>query len=196
MQQLVGAQQRFFLPAERSLLIQPVRLIFLHFGALPQQDGCGQQVGAGAQQVGAAAGAQQVGAAAAGAQQLGAAAGAQAAGAAQVGAHAAGAAHVGAGAQQLGAGAQPQPLFLPNRPASALFRPAKHTSAAVIQANFISRLLNIQAERERDVIANDLPPDPLSSGLRRGPPQLSRSVTALTFRTASFALTRKDTSIS
>jgi hypothetical protein len=48
-------------------------------------------------------------------------------------------------------------LFLPrpSRPASALFRLAKHTSAAVINAYFISRLLDIQAERERDVIAND-----------------------------------------
>ena len=92
-----------------------------------------QQVGAGAQQDGAAA---------AGAQQLGAAAGAQAAGAAQVGAqaagaHAAGAAQDGAGAQQLETKAQ-QLARLPNRPASALFRLAKHTRAAVIHANFIS----------------------------------------------------------
>jgi hypothetical protein len=105
-----------------------------------------QQVAAGAQQLGAAAGAQQEGAAA-GAQAIGAGAaqaGAQAAGAAHVGAQAAGAAQVGAAEQQLGAGAQ-QLARLPNRPASALFRLAKHTRAAVIQANFISKLLNIQA---------------------------------------------------
>ena len=55
-----------------------------------------QQVGAGAQQLGA--------------QATGAQAGAQATGAAQLGAQAAGAAQVGAGAAQVGAGAQPQPL--------------------------------------------------------------------------------------
>jgi hypothetical protein len=129
-----GAQQSFFF--DLRLLIQSRRENRCFF-ALPQHDGCGQQDGAGAQQLGAAGAAQ---------------AGAQAAGAAQVGAHAAGAAHDGAGAQQLGAGAQ-QLLFLLNRPASALFRPAKHTSAAVIQATFISRLLDIQAERERDARA-------------------------------------------
>ncbi len=64
-----------------------------------------QQVGAGAQQLGAqAAGAAQVGAQAAGAAHVGA----QAAGAAQLGAQAAGAAHVGAGAAHEATGAQPQ----------------------------------------------------------------------------------------
>ena len=73
-----------------------------------------QQVGAGAQQVGA-----------------------QATGAAHEGAQAAGAAHVGAGAAQE-AGAQPQLLlWWWNRPASALLMLAKQTSAAVIHANFI-----------------------------------------------------------
>ena len=83
-----------------------------------------QQVGAGAQQVGA--------------QATGAAhEGAQAAGAAHEGAQAAGAAHVGAGAAQE-AGAQPQLLlWWWNRPASALLMLAKQTSAAVIHANFI-----------------------------------------------------------
>ncbi len=117
------------------------------FGGLQQLlQGLQHGAGAGAQQVGAAAGAQQEGAAA-GAQAAGAGAaqaGAQAAGAAQVGAQAAGAAQVGAAEQQLGAGAQ-QLARLPNRPASALFKLAKHTRAAVIQANFISKLLDIQA---------------------------------------------------
>jgi len=107
------------------------------FLCLPQQllQGSQQAAGAGAQQLGAA-GAAQVGAQAAGAQAAGAAQVGAAAGAQQLGA-AAGAAQVGSGAQQLGAGAQ-QLFFLLNRPASALFRLAKHTSAAVIHANFIS----------------------------------------------------------
>ena len=83
-----------------------------------------QQVGAGAQQLGA----QAAGAAQAGAQ----------AGAAHVGAQAAGAAQQGAGAAHE-ACAQPQPLLRWwNRPASALLMLAKQTSAAVIHANFIS----------------------------------------------------------
>ena len=81
-----------------------------------------QQVGAGAQQLGA----QAAGAAQAGAQ----------AGAAHVGAQAAGAAQQGAGAAHE-ACAQPQPWLRWNRPASALLMLAKQTSAAVIHANFI-----------------------------------------------------------
>lgn len=159
MQQLTGAQQRFFLNDGSLILLNMSRSDF--FGARQQVLQGLQQVGAGAQQLGAAAGAQQLGAAA-GAQATGAAqVGAQAAGAAHVGAQAAGAAHVGAGAQHEGAGAQ-QLFLLPNRPASALFRPAKHTRAAVIQANFISTLHPDGVGNVRPAPAST--PDTLSSG--------------------------------
>ncbi len=165
------------------------------FFCLPQQGLVLQQVGAGAQQVGAAAaGAQQLGAAA-GAQATGAGAaqaGAQAAGAAQVGAQAAGAAQVGAAEQQLGAGAQ-QLARLPNRPASALLRLAKHTRAAVIQANFISKLLDIQSGREREAPAITHP-DTSSRRLALGPEDLC--FTATRFRTAGAEKARKDEMIS
>lgn len=163
MQQLTGAQQRFFFSEGSLILLNMSRSDF--FGARQQVLQGLQQVGAGAQQLGAAAGAQQLGAAAGaqatGAAQVGAQAGAHAAGAAQVGAQAAGAAHVGAGAQQLAAGAQ-QLFLLPNRPASALFRPAKHTRAAVIQANFISTLHPDGVGNVRPAPAST--PDTLSSG--------------------------------
>jgi hypothetical protein len=107
-----GAQQRFFLHLSFTLANQSFRPEC--FLTLPQQWPQGLQHAAGAAQLGA------------GAAQVGAAAGAQ-----QLGAAAAGAAHDGAGAAQVGAGAQPQQsFFLLNRPASAEFRPAKHTSKA------------------------------------------------------------------
>lgn len=155
-----GAQQQllcFFMCFRR-----PLNQSFIDFLCLPQQGlQVLQQLGAGAQQDGAqAAGAAHAGAQAAGAAQVGA----QAAGAAQVGAHAAGAAHDGAGAQQLGAGAQ-QLFLLRNMPASALFRPAKHTRAAVIQANFMGTFssdFQMVGEREArtDSPANTLPAEP------------------------------------
>jgi hypothetical protein len=122
LQQLVE-QQRFFLQPKP---LKPENQLLWHFFGLQQLLQLLQQVGAGAQQLGAA-----------GAQQTGAAAGAQHDGAALQ--QAAGAAQDGAGAQQLGAGAQPQPPCpRPNRPASALFMLAKHTSAAVIIAYFMT----------------------------------------------------------
>ena len=140
--QAAGAAQVGAQPELQQLLrtLQQRILGQCSLGILKQQDFLQQllqpllqQVGAGAQQVGAAAGAQATGAAHEGAQ-----AGAHAAGAAQLGAHAAGAAHVGAGAAQ-DAGAQPHPelRWWWNRPASALLMLVKQTSAAVIHANFI-----------------------------------------------------------
>ncbi len=193
MQQLTGAQQpRFFLPKLPRNLLNMSRSDFF---CLPQQGLLLQQVGAGAQQLGAAAaGAQQLGAAA-GAHAIGAGAaqaGAQAAGAAQVGAQAAGAAHVGAAEQQLGAGAQ-QLARLPNRPASALLRLAKHTRAAVIHANFIPELLDIQAVG--NVRSSPSPqPNTSSRGLAEGPEGLC--FTATRFRMAGAEKARKDEMIS